>query len=78
MRVMRLHAQGFRNLGTEVLDVDAPFVAFVGANGQGKTNWLEAVAALGTLRSFRTSRTAELIRFGATEAWSRVRSTPTA
>lgn len=68
MRVMRLHAQGFRNLGTEVLDVDAPFVAFVGANGQGKTNWLEAVAALGTLRSFRTSRTAELIRFGATEA----------
>jgi len=68
MRVLRLQAQGFRNLGAEVLDVDAPFVAFVGSNGQGKTNWLEAVAALSTLRSFRTSRSAELMRFGSTEA----------
>jgi DNA replication and repair protein RecF len=68
MRVLRLQAQGFRNLGSDVLDVDAPFVAFVGANGQGKTNWLEAVGALGTLRSFRTGRTAELLRFGASEA----------
>ncbi len=68
MRVKRLMAQGFRNLSAEVLDVDAPFVAFVGANGQGKTNWLEAVAALGTLRSFRTPRTSELLRFGEREA----------
>lgn len=68
MRLLRLQAASFRNLGAEVLDVDAPFVAFVGPNGQGKTNWLEAVAALGTLRSFRTTRTAELLRFGTREA----------
>ncbi|GDX81352.1 DNA replication and repair protein RecF [Deltaproteobacteria bacterium] len=68
MRLLRVQAQSFRNLGAEVLDVDAPFVAFCGPNGQGKTNWLEAIAALGTLRSFRTSKNAELLRFGAQEA----------
>ena len=68
MRLLRLQAQSFRNLAAEVLDVDAPFVAFCGPNGQGKTNWLEAVAALGTLRSFRTTKNAELLRFGAREA----------
>lgn len=78
MRVMRLQAQGFRNLGAEVLDVDAPFVAFVGANGQGKTNWLEAVAALGTLRSFRTSRTGSSSASAAPKRWWRGRSIPTA
>ncbi len=68
MRLLRIQAQAFRNLGAEVLDVDAPFVAFCGGNGQGKTNWLEAIAALGTLRSFRTTKTAELLRFGAVDA----------
>ncbi|MSQ01512.1 MAG: DNA replication and repair protein RecF [Myxococcales bacterium] len=68
MRLLRIQAHAFRNLGTEVLDVNAPFVAFCGANGQGKTNWLEAIAALGTLRSFRTTKTAELLRFGAVDA----------
>lgn len=68
MRLLRVQAQSFRNLASEVLDVDAPFVAFCGPNGQGKTNWLEAIATLGTLRSFRASRTAELLRFGATDA----------
>ncbi len=68
MRLLRVQAQSFRNLGAEVLDVDAPFVAFCGPNGQGKTNWLEAIAALSTLRSFRTNKNAELLRFGAQEA----------
>lgn len=68
MRLLRVQAQSFRNLAADVLDVDAPFVAFCGANGQGKTNWLEAIAALGTLRSFRTTRTAELVKFGAADA----------
>jgi len=68
VRLLRVQAQSFRNLGAEVIDVDAPFVAFVGPNGQGKTNWLEAIAALGTLRSFRANRTAELLKFGSREA----------
>jgi DNA replication and repair protein RecF len=61
MRLTRLQARGFRNLSGETLDVDAPLVAFTGANGQGKTNLLEAVGVLGALRSFRTARPAEML-----------------
>jgi len=41
---------------------------FVGANGQGKTNLLEAVGFLTALRSFRTTDNRVLIGHGATEA----------
>lgn len=68
MRLARVRTAGFRNLAPAVLDVDAPLVAFVGANGQGKTNALEAVGVLGTLRSFRTSRASEMIGWGAERA----------
>ncbi len=64
MKLLRLSVAGFRNLPRGILDVDAPLVAFVGDNGQGKTNWLEAVGLLGTLRSFRTARSAELLAWG--------------
>lgn len=37
---------------------------FHGDNGQGKTNLLEAIYVVAALRSFRTSRLADLIRFG--------------
>jgi DNA replication and repair protein RecF len=37
---------------------------FVGANAQGKSNLLEAIALLGTGKSFRTSREAEIVRNG--------------
>ena len=36
----------------------------VGANAQGKSNLLEAIALLGTGKSFRTSRDAEIVREG--------------
>ncbi|MBM4392786.1 MAG: DNA replication and repair protein RecF [Deltaproteobacteria bacterium] len=68
MRLLRVGTTGFRNLVPAVIDVDAPIVAFCGPNGQGKTNWLEAVGVLGTLRSFRTARPAEILRHGALEA----------
>lgn len=47
-----------------MVDVDAPIVAIVGPNGQGKTNLLEAIGVLGTLRSFRTARPAEMLGWG--------------
>lgn len=47
-----------------MVDVDAPIVAIVGPNGQGKTNLLEAIGVLGTLRSFRTARPAEMSGWG--------------
>jgi len=37
---------------------------FVGANAQGKSNLLEAIALLGTGKSFRTSRESEIVRSG--------------
>lgn len=37
---------------------------FVGSNAQGKSNLLEAIAVLGTGKSFRTSRERDLIRDG--------------
>jgi DNA replication and repair protein RecF len=37
---------------------------FVGPNAQGKSNLLEAIALLGTGKSFRTSRESEIVRSG--------------
>ena len=36
----------------------------VGLNGQGKTNWLEAINILATTRSFKTARLQETVKFG--------------
>lgn len=51
-----------------MLEPGPAFNVLSGDNGQGKTNFLEAIYALCTLRSFRTSRLADLIAIGATEA----------
>ncbi|MFZ5478456.1 MAG: DNA replication/repair protein RecF [Myxococcota bacterium] len=68
MRLQRVRVAGFRNLAPATIEVDAPLVAFVGDNGQGKTNWLEAVGVLGTLKSFRTAKPAETIAWGEARA----------
>lgn len=68
MRLLRVQTAGFRNLVSGTIEVNAPNVVFCGPNGQGKTNWLEAIGILGTLRSFRTARTPELLLHGAIEA----------
>jgi len=41
---------------------------FSGDNGQGKTNLLEAIFVVAALRSFRTSRLADVVGFGAERA----------
>ncbi len=43
-------------------------MVFAGENAQGKTNCLEAIYGLATLKSFRARRNRELIRFGADSA----------
>lgn len=68
MRIVELSARDFRNLASVSLRTDAPLVVFCGANGQGKTNALEAVCALATLKGFRARRNEELIRFGQARA----------
>jgi len=53
----------YRNVETARLNFDSHRVFFVGANGQGKTNLLEAIGFSSALRSFRTSETRNLIRW---------------
>ncbi len=57
-----------RNLRPLQLQPRERFNVFVGDNGQGKTNLLEAIYTIATLRSFRTSRLSDLVAFGAGEA----------
>lgn len=65
MNLNNLKLRNFRNY--ENLDLDfAPGVnLIVGDNAQGKTNLLEAIAYLGSGKSFRAMKTAEMIHFGA-------------
>lgn len=68
MRLTHLALVDWRNIAAQSLDTDARFVVLHGDNGQGKTNLLEAVWMLATLRSFRESRPARLVRHGAQTA----------
>jgi DNA replication and repair protein RecF len=63
MRIQVLTAEHIRNLRPLTLEPRERFNVFVGDNGQGKTNLLEAIYAVSTLRSFRTSRLADMIAF---------------
>ncbi len=68
MLLRRLHLQNFRNIPLVQLEFNAARTFFVGANGQGKTNLIEAVGLLGALRSFRGAEPRDLIARGASEA----------
>ncbi len=62
MLLESLEAHQFRNLSGEVFWGDELNFIF-GENGQGKTNWLEALYLLATSKSFRTQRPQEAVRF---------------
>jgi DNA replication and repair protein RecF len=55
----------FRSYSSAQLDLAPGLTALVGANGEGKTNLLEALAWLATLSSFRGAPTEALVRRGA-------------
>ena len=57
--------QDFRNLERVNLNFPAEGVALIGDNGHGKTNLLEAIYYLQTLRSVRDARDQDLTRFDA-------------
>ena len=65
MRLDSISLGDFRNYVNLKLDFDPGVNLIVGDNAQGKTNLLEAIAYLGSGKSFRAQRTAELVRFGA-------------
>ncbi|HEU4595507.1 MAG TPA: DNA replication and repair protein RecF [Pyrinomonadaceae bacterium] len=63
MLLESLEAHQFRNLNGKVSWGEGLNIIY-GENGQGKTNWLEAIYLLATTKSFRTQRPQEAIRFG--------------
>ncbi len=58
-----LEVSNFRNLRANA-DFAAGLNILAGDNGQGKTNWLEAIYILSTTRSFKTAKLQETIAFG--------------
>jgi len=71
--VTRLSLTDYRNYETAELDLVPGPNLFVGSNGQGKTNLVEAIGYLSTLGSHRVSSDAALIRTGAEAAVIRAR-----
>lgn len=65
MRLDHLEITDYRNIAAAVLNPDPNLTVLCGANGQGKTNLLEAIWLLTGGKSFRGSKDAELIRRGA-------------
>ena len=54
----------FRNLQQQRIQLHPRYNLLLGQNGQGKTNFLEAVGYLGSLRSIRAAGRSEMIRHG--------------
>lgn len=63
MHLDSIEAQHFRNLNGKISWGSGLNIIY-GNNGQGKTNWLEAIYLLSRTKSFRTQRLQESIRFG--------------
>jgi len=64
VRLLALRLRDFRNIEAADLEPGPRATVIVGPNGQGKTNLLEAVYLLATLKPLRTARLSELPRFG--------------
>ena len=56
MRFLSLRLQNFRNIEFAELPLGSARNFLLGANGQGKSNLLEALGLATALRSFRTQR----------------------
>lgn len=68
MWLRSLSLTDYRSYPQADIDLSPGVTCFVGPNGQGKTNIVEAVHYLATLRSHRVANDAPLVRDGATSA----------
>jgi len=68
MYVRHLSLADFRSYETVELELSSGITAFVGPNGQGKTNLVEALGYLATLGSHRVALDAPLVRAGSERA----------
>lgn len=64
MRLTTLSTRNFRNLRDTEWSFHPVANVIVGDNGQGKTNLIEAIYVLATTKSFRTAKTANIVRIG--------------
>jgi DNA replication and repair protein RecF len=64
VRLIEIGLDRFRNLRSTSIEIPPQGAVLIGANGQGKTNFLEAVHYLALFRSFRGARHREVIAFG--------------
>lgn len=64
MRILNIQGTSFRNLNlTDPLDFNKKQIILIGANGQGKTNLLEALYFICYGNSFRTTNLKELLSY---------------
>jgi DNA replication and repair protein RecF len=70
--VRRIELHDFRSYPSLELELEPGVVTFLGANGQGKTNIVEAVDYVARLGSHRVSNDQALVRSGSTQALVRV------
>ncbi|ACU68959.1 DNA replication and repair protein RecF [Catenulispora acidiphila DSM 44928] len=68
MRVTHLSLADFRSYASLDVALGGGVTAFVGPNGQGKTNLVEAIGYIATLDSHRVATDQPLVRFGAPRA----------
>ncbi len=73
MHVTHLTLANFRNYERAEVELAPGPVLFVGRNGQGKTNLVEAVGYAGSASSHRVSNDQALVRFGTEQAVIRMR-----
>jgi DNA replication and repair protein RecF len=66
--VAHLSLADFRSYAAVELDLAPGVTAFIGPNGQGKTNLVEAIGYVATLSSHRVANDAPMVRFGADRA----------
>ena len=64
MRLQWVDLDRFRNMERQKVQLHPRYNLLLGRNGQGKTNFLEAVGYLGSLRSFRAAGRTEMIGHG--------------
>ena len=68
MKILSLSLSNFRNYESQQVTFDGGLNVLHGKNASGKTNMIESVYLCSLLRSPRTTKDKELIRFGCDQA----------
>jgi len=68
VRIQRLSTAGWRNLAPTTLEPGPTATVLFGNNGQGKTNWLEAICFGISFRSFRSRNRTDVIQWESASA----------